>query len=104
MQLFVFLPQQHEGDTFVPQLLMNIGPIRQGAFMGWYSRQLGIQQLLQLAVIDVLRQGPTQGCLMEPEQVLGNRTSGNAATFCDLAITDVTVKFKSENFSNFAHG
>ena len=35
MQLFMFLPQQHEGDTFEPQLLVNIGPIRQGAFMGW---------------------------------------------------------------------
>jgi hypothetical protein len=104
MQLFVFLPQQHEGDTFVPQLLVNIGPIRQGAFKGWYSRQLGIQQLLQLAVIDVLRQGPTQGSLLEPEQILSNRTSGNVATFSDLAIADVTVKFKSENFSNFAHG
>jgi hypothetical protein len=104
MQLFVFLPQQHEGDTFVPQLLVDVGPIRQGAFMGWYSRQLRIQQLLQLAVIDVLRQGPTQGSLLEPEQILSNRTSGNVATFSDLAIADVTVKFKSENFSNFAHG
>jgi hypothetical protein len=72
--------------------------------VSWYSRQLGIQQLLQLVVIDILRQGPTQGCLLEPKQILGNRTSGNVAAFSDLAITDVTVEFKSENFSNFAHG
>jgi hypothetical protein len=57
-----------------------------------------------LVVVDVLRQGPVQGCLLEPEQILGNRTSGNVATFSDLAMADVTVKFKSENFSNFAHG
>jgi len=104
MQLFVLLPQQHEGDAFLPQLLVNVGPIWQGAFMDWYSGKLGIQQVLQLVVIDVLRQGPPQGCLLEPEQILGNRTAGNGATLSDLAITDVTVEFKSENFSNFAHG
>jgi hypothetical protein len=48
--------------------------------------------LLQLVVVDVLRQGPTQGRLLEPEQILGNRTSGYVAAFSDLAIADVTVK------------
>jgi hypothetical protein len=48
--------------------------------------------LLQLIVIDVLRQGPTQGCLLEPKQILGDCTAGNVAAFSDLAIAEVTVK------------
>jgi hypothetical protein len=45
-----------------------------------------------LVVVEILRQGPTQGCLLEPEQILGDRTSGDFATFSDLPIADVTVK------------
>jgi len=76
----------------VPQLFVNIGPVGNGALVSWYSRQPGIQPLLQLVVINVLRQRPAQGCLLEPEQIFGNRTSGYVAAFSDLAIADVTVK------------
>jgi hypothetical protein len=45
-----------------------------------------------LVVVEILIQGPTQGCWLKSEQILGNRTSGDLATFSDLPIADVTVK------------
>jgi hypothetical protein len=63
----MFLPQQHQSDTFVPQLLMNIELIRNGALIRGDSRQLGIQQLLELVIVDVLGQRPAQGGLLETE-------------------------------------
>jgi hypothetical protein len=90
--LFMFLPQQHQSDTFVPQLLVNIGPVRNSALVGWHSGQLGIQQLLQLIVVDINRQRPAQGGLLETKKILGHRAAGNVAAFGDLAIADFTVK------------
>ena len=69
--LFIFLPQQHQSNTFVAQLLLNIGPVGNSALVRRHSGQLGIQPLLQLVIVDINRQGPAQGGLFKTKQILG---------------------------------
>ena len=100
----IFLPQQLQRHVPAAQLLVDVGQIRQWA--GRCRRQrIGKEQLVQLVLVHLIGQRPTQtGLFFGPLQIGGDGAARPITALGDLAIGELGLVFEAENFPDLAHG
>ena len=103
VRLPVLEPQQHEGDTGTPQLLVDVAEVRLGPDLG-QRRASWEQQRLEGLVVEVLGQRPAQPRFFGPPEVVSHRRVRDAQRDTDLAAGEALAQGKSENVSNLSHG
>src|SRR5208282_5172919 len=100
-----------DGDIFIPdddvlalQLPMNRRPIRLGVpAMASFAPVIGVKRRLQVAVVHVVRQRPTQPGALETPQRPAHRRGGHAQTTRDFSRWKVGGKFQTNDLARLAH-
>ena len=99
----IFLPQQLQRHVPAAQLLVDVGQVRQWA--GRCRRQrIGKEQIVQLVLVHLIRQRPTQTGFLGPLQIGGDGAARPITALGDLAIGELGLVFEAKNFPDLAHG
>ena len=104
LALLVFVPKQLQGDVLLFEFLKKIAHGWHGRFVGSGPGDFCIQALFELAVIDVLRQRPSDPGLFSHIEILSDGDMRDAAAFGNLTIGQMVVEFESQDFFELSHG
>jgi hypothetical protein len=99
----ILLPEQHQGDARLFQLLVQLGPRRQRAVPRGQSGWLGKQPRVERGIIQAVGQRPRQSGGGRPLQIGRHRAQPKATRLRDRAVAQPGLMTKSKNVAKFAH-
>jgi hypothetical protein len=102
--LFVFVPQQLQGDVFLFEFFEQVLHGRHDRFVRCRLGDAGIKALFETGVIDVIGKRPGDPGLPGHLQVLSHSDVGDGAAFGDITVSQLVVEFEPEHFFEFSHG
>ena len=102
--LSVLLPEQEQGDILAREFVTDVLPVGDAPGLCRQIRWLREQQLLQMGLVQIRWQWPAQTGLNRAAQVFAHSGAADAADRRNLAVTQFSVPFETEDIFDLAHG
>ncbi len=92
--LFVFVPQQLQGDVFLFQLRKQVLHGRHDRFVRWRPGAFSIKALFKLSVIDVIGQWPANAGSFGQLQILSHSDMGYGTAFGNFTVGQLVIELE----------